>query len=408
MKSGKPWCLVVGLLVGASLQPAVRAQDPASSKAQPSQNSSNFENQLRWQVQNQGNNPQGDVRQWNAQGIHSNFHRWSVQPQGDNPQLVWGPYRADFFASSGTPQDLNLSSADDSLRDHLNLPKDQGIVVISVNPQSSAAQAGIQQNDILLTVGEHSLGKPEDLYDRLKEVGEKPVTIMLLRAGTRKSIQVQPKIRVTLHPVAVKAAPRDYWIGITVVAIDPTLRAQLRLSQPHAVIVNQVVPDSPAAKAGIAIHDIIVAIDGSPIVNPQDVSKIVQAKGEKAIVMELIGKGGKPRSVSVTPGRRKTAETSQAISETVKKAVAYDVVHPGIVYPSQVYAAELPYASFTAANPPMETLVRNPKSDGQSLNDRLEALNTELKALRSLVEELRKTEAMILERQKGGGEAPKE
>ncbi len=409
MKSAKAWVMAVAFLLGAELHPAGRAQNPEVATQPQIQNNSNLENQLYGQVQGQGSNPQGNARRWNAQGIQSNFHRWSLQPQGNNPQLFWR-YGADggLFAGSGTAQDLNLAAPDDSMRELLNLPKDQGIVVISVIPQSSAAQAGIQQNDILLTVGEHSLGKPDDLYDRLKEVGEKPVTITLLRAGSRKSIQVQPKIRVTLNPVAVKAAPREYWIGITVTSIDPTLRAQLRLTQPHAVIVNQVVPDSPAAKVGIALHDIVVTIDGAAIVNPHDVSRIVQAKGEKAIVMELIGKGGKPRSVSVTPGRRKTAETSQAISETVKKAVAYDVVHPGIVYPSQVYAAELPYATFTAPNPPMETLVRNPKSDGQSLNDRLEALNTELKALRSLVEELRKTEAMILERQKGGGDAPKE
>ena len=37
----------------------------------------------------------------------------------------------------------------------------------------------------------------------------------------------------------------------------------------------------------------------------------MQAKGEKPIVLELIGKGGKPRTVSVTPERKKNTETSQ-------------------------------------------------------------------------------------------------
>ena len=39
------------------------------------------------------------------------------------------------------------------MRAHLKLPKDQGLVVTGLNPNSSAYQAGIQLNDVLLTVG---------------------------------------------------------------------------------------------------------------------------------------------------------------------------------------------------------------------------------------------------------------
>ena len=412
MKPTKAWVVAAAFLFGAGLEPAGRAQNPEVAKQPQVQKNSNPENQLLGQVLEQGSNPQGNARRWNVQGIQSNLHRWSVQPQGNNPQLLWryGPSGAAWFDGSGTPQDLNLATPDDSLREHLNLPKDQGIVVISVNPQSSAAQAGIEQSDILLTVGEHSLAKPEDLYDRLKEVGEKPVTITLLRAGSRKSIQVQPKIRVTLNPVAVKAVPRDYWIGIAVTSIDPTLRAQLRLTQPHAVIVNQVIPDSPAAKAGIALHDIIVTIDGAAIVDPHDVAKMVQAKGEKPIVVEMIGKGGKPRSVSVTPSRRKSTESSQFKSAADPKGVVYDVVHPGIIFPTnfQYYSAEQPDTAGNVSYPLNGIQGQIPQDGGQALTKRLDTLDKDLKELRTLVQELQKTAATMIERQKSGGDGPKD
>ena len=94
------------------------------------------------------------------------------------------------------------------MRQHLNLPNGQGVVVLGVAPNSGAAQAGIEQNDILLSLGETPLGKPEDLYDRLKKAGEKPMPLTLLRSGGRITLQVQPLIRVTVRPVVQIDSPR--------------------------------------------------------------------------------------------------------------------------------------------------------------------------------------------------------
>ena len=241
-------------------------------------------------------------------------------------------------SDSASPPDLDLAPADDSLRELLNLPKNQGIVVIRINPRSSAAAAGIHQNDVLLSIGDSPLAQPKDLYDQLKKADEKPAPLVLLREGNRMTLQVRPVVRVTLGPTTATPTPREYFLGISVTAIEPVLRAQLRLSQPHAVIVNQVMPDSPAAKAGIALHDIIVSFDGKPIIDPGELAQMVQATGGKPIVVELIGKGGKPRSVTVTPGRKKL-ETSQAqpggqpnpLAEYRSPVFNYDVVLPGAI-----------------------------------------------------------------------------
>ena len=78
---------------------------------------------------------------------------------------------------------LTLAPADDTVRAHLKLPKDQGLVVTGLNPNSSAHQAGIQLNDVLLQLGETPLKRPEDLEKHLKSAGEKPATLHLLRLG---------------------------------------------------------------------------------------------------------------------------------------------------------------------------------------------------------------------------------
>src|SRR5262249_17796606 len=108
--------------------------------------------------------------------------------------------------------DISLIPADDAIREHLKIPKGQGLVVTGLLPNSPAAHAGIQQNDVLLKLGDTPLAKPGDLEESLKKLGEKPVSLSLVRNGTTLVLQVQPLIRITLGPARPKAADREYWI----------------------------------------------------------------------------------------------------------------------------------------------------------------------------------------------------
>ena len=416
MKPAKVWCVAIGLLAGTIVLPAALAQDSPGANQEAVQDSSTRQDHTQAQPKAQMRDRQTPGRLWNPQGMHGELLQWNQHIPTNNPQALWHyvgrPNGGGLFAGSGTSQDLVLAAPDAALRNHLNLPDGQGVVVVSVDPSSTAAQAGIQQSDILLSLGDHALAKPEDLYDRLKEVGEKPVSLTLLRAGSRKTIQVEPQIRIFLKPVAAKTAPHDYYIGIAVTPVEPVLRAQLGLTQPHAVIVNQLVQDSPAAHAGIALHDIILSIDGKRILDVSDIAKTVQAKGGKPITLEVIGKGGKPRTVSVTPGRRKITETSQAGPEHQFKTSTYDVVYPAAVlegYNRVLSPVERPYRQFDATtlqDRSYDLWVENPganqksQTTGPDLAKRLDTLDSDLKELRTLVEELRKAATSIIERQK--------
>jgi serine protease Do len=54
-------------------------------------------------------------------------------------------------------------------------------------------------------------------------------------------------------------------IGILLQTITPTLAAGLSLAQDWGAMISDVVPDSPAAKAGFAPEDIVLAIDGEAV-----------------------------------------------------------------------------------------------------------------------------------------------
>ncbi len=55
------------------------------------------------------------------------------------------------------------------------------------------------------------------------------------------------------------------WLGITLQALTPDLREILKLPIEHGIIVNDVVEQSPASKSGLAVGDVIYAIDGATV-----------------------------------------------------------------------------------------------------------------------------------------------
>ncbi|WGS01973.1 DegQ family serine endoprotease [Bradyrhizobium sp. ISRA443] len=64
-----------------------------------------------------------------------------------------------------------------------------------------------------------------------------------------------------------KAVKRP-WLGARLQAVTPEIAETLGLKLPTGALVANVAPNSPAAKAGLKLSDLIVAIDGTPIDDP--------------------------------------------------------------------------------------------------------------------------------------------
>jgi membrane-associated protease RseP (regulator of RpoE activity) len=304
--------------------------------------------------------------------------------------------------------EISLIPADDALREHLKIPKGQGLVVTALLANSPAAHAGIRQNDVILKLGDTPLAKPDDLAESLKKVGEKPVSLSLVRNGTALVLQVQPVIRVTLGPARPKAADHEYWIGVSVSAIEPALRSQLQIPASTGVMVDSVVKDSPAEKAGVKDHDILLELDGKPLPgDPHKLAEAVQAHGQKPISLTLIRAGGnKNQNVTVTPEQRKPT----AVSERDNLAKAYYFVRPGAVLTDPNFSQEI-YGDWyrnLANRPngpnqpvPYDPRFQRPAPDASAaMSKRLDALDAEIKQLRKAVEALGNAERTIEELQK--------
>ncbi len=90
------------------------------------------------------------------------------------------------------------------------------------------------------------------------------------------------------------------WLGVYIQEVTKELADSFGMDQPRGALVAQVLPDSPAARAGIEVGDIILALDGKPIERSSDLPPLVgrYRAGSRAEVTLL--RNGKELRLPVT------------------------------------------------------------------------------------------------------------
>ena len=95
-----------------------------------------------------------------------------------------------------------------------------------------------------------------------------------------------------------------YWIGIRGRNVtEPVLRTQFQLAQDMGVVIEEVVKESPAAKAGLRQHDILLRANGEPVLSMEELSRMVASGNAKPIELLLI-RLGKEETIIVAPEQR--------------------------------------------------------------------------------------------------------
>ena len=154
----------------------------------------------------------------------------------------------------------------------------------------------------------------------------------------------------------------DYWLGVECRRVSGPLSAQLDLPEDTGLVVQSVVPDSPAAKAGIRQYDLLMEVGDTPLKGVVDLIEAVEDAKVKEIEIKLIHRG-ELRVVKVTPAKRPEDARPQGVVRTpggdllkVDKWLGRDwsdrlgrgptrfrFLHPGTILPSDAEArARLP------------------------------------------------------------------
>ncbi len=135
--------------------------------------------------------------------------------------------------------------------------------------------------------------------------------IVILQQGQQgqpKQVEVEVEAREgDARPMVVRRMAEvrssSHWLGLECFTLDGPLRSHLGLREGEGLMIEQVVPDSPAAKAELKQHDVIVKAGGQMIKSVSELMKQVDEAKENELSLDII-RGGKAMTVKVTPAKR--------------------------------------------------------------------------------------------------------
>ena len=110
-------------------------------------------------------------------------------------------------------------------------------------------------------------------------------------------------------PVVLRVGRRGF-IGVSLIEITPELRVHYGAPKDAGVLVSDVQADTPAAKAGLEVGDVITAVDGTRVAWTGDVSRRIQSRKAGETVQLDVVRERTPRKLTVTVGERARRERS--------------------------------------------------------------------------------------------------
>ena len=139
----------------------------------------------------------------------------------------------------------------------------------------------------------------------------------------------------------VNVAPSEYWLGAVIAPVSPETAAQLGLDEGVGVVIRDILPDSPAAKAGLQQYDLLTKIGETAVGDRAVIGETLDANGDKTVTIEFYRKG-KLENGELTPEKRPEPRTLDALPLTGSDAAPFGpnekirVVRPGMIVPAPV------------------------------------------------------------------------
>ena len=193
----------------------------------------------------------------------------------------------------------------------IGLDKPQGALVAGVSKGTPASKAGIEAGDVITALGSDAVKSPRDLSRMVADLvpGAKQ-DLTVWRQGESKQLSItignndqgQKQASADDNDKSGSAAQHLPTIGVGLADLTPDVRQELNLSRRDAgAVIESVVPDKPAADAGLQPGDVIVSVNQQPVKSASEAKSAVAEAGKagRKSVLLLIQRGENQTFVAV-------------------------------------------------------------------------------------------------------------
>lgn len=178
-----------------------------------------------------------------------------------------------------------------------------------------AEKAGIRAGDLITSID----GWRIETFDDVSR-------LVLTSSGRTLQVAVERDGKTLTFPVTPDMRDQKDDLGVTVRLGDIGVRRHVPAR------VGMVMPDSPAAKAGIETGDIITSIDGKPVSSFRDVVDLVQPAADQTLAI-TINRGGETLGLDIVPQGAEATMPDGSTQRVGRIGVAQDRPEPVSVSP---------------------------------------------------------------------------
>jgi serine protease Do len=183
------------------------------------------------------------------------------------------------------PQDLSPA-----LAKSFGLKDTKGALVAEVEENGPAANAGLQQGDVIREVNGAVIENPEALRFKIAEMAPGTnLNLKVWRNGGEKTVSAKLGTRDDKTAANEEPSPGGNLsgkLGVSVQDLTPQVARQLGVPASRSgVVITQVQPDSPAADAGIRQGDIVEEVNRQPVKSSSDFKNAVTQSSKSVLLL---------------------------------------------------------------------------------------------------------------------------
>jgi serine protease Do len=172
---------------------------------------------------------------------------------------------------------------------------ERGALVTEVEPDSPAAQAGVQPQDVIVAVNERRVENAAQLQSSIASIQPgSEVELEVIREDERLELTATLVERSGDAAEAGEAPTirEDSLLrGLEVTLLRPDLRAELRVPDGvSGVVITSVDPTSPAARAGVRRGDLVTSVNQTPVDSPASYATAA-AQATDGVLLRVIRQG---------------------------------------------------------------------------------------------------------------------
>jgi serine protease Do len=208
---------------------------------------------------------------------------------------------------------VRIKSVTEDIAETLGIKENSGALISSVNEDGPAKKAGIEAGDVVVKFDGRDVTSTRGLPRLVSQtpIG-KTVDIEVVRKGTRHTLRVTVARLIedddkdkdkTRKPAGDNVPSTGNLIGLGLAPIDDELRKKHGLdAKTKGVVVTEVDPQSPAAKRGVKVGDVIVEAGQDAVSSVADVAagiEKVRKSGRKAVLLRIESGKGEMRFLAV-------------------------------------------------------------------------------------------------------------